>query len=48
VWESFQASGFTYGSPRIWLDLREAGWRVSVNTVAAPDALDTHTHLRPT
>ena len=35
VWESFQASGFTYGSPRVWLDLREAGWRVSVNTVAA-------------
>jgi putative transposase len=25
----------TYGSPRIWLDLRELGWRVSVNTVAA-------------
>jgi len=24
-----------YGSPRIWLDLREMGWRVSVNTVAA-------------
>jgi putative transposase len=35
VWESFKASGFTYGSPRVWLDLREAGWRVSVNTVAA-------------
>ena len=35
VWESFQASGFTYGSPRVWLDLHEAGWRVSVNTVAA-------------
>lgn len=35
VWESFQASGFTYGSPRVWLDLVEAGWRVSVNTVAA-------------
>ena len=35
VWESFRASGFTYGSPRVWLDLREAGWRVSVNTVAA-------------
>jgi putative transposase len=35
VWESFQASGFTYGSPRVWLDLLEAGWRVSVNTVAA-------------
>jgi putative transposase len=24
----------TYGSPRIWLDLRELGWSVSVNTVA--------------
>lgn len=35
IWESFRASGFTYGSPRVWLDLREAGWRVSVNTVAA-------------
>jgi putative transposase len=35
VWESFRVSGFTYGSPRVWLDLREAGWRVSVNTVAA-------------
>jgi transposase InsO family protein len=35
VWESFEDSGFTYGSPRVWLDLVEAGWRVSVNTVAA-------------
>jgi putative transposase len=35
VWESFRASGFVYGSPRVWLDLFEAGWRVSVNTVAA-------------
>lgn len=34
IWASFQASGFTYGSPRVWLDLFEAGWRVSVNTVA--------------
>jgi putative transposase len=25
----------TYGSPRIVVDLREMGWRVSVNTVAA-------------
>jgi putative transposase len=24
-----------YGSPRIWLDLRDLRWRVSVNTVAA-------------
>jgi putative transposase len=35
VWESFKDSGFVYGSPRVWLDLVEAGWRVSVNTVAA-------------
>jgi putative transposase len=35
VWESFRGSGFTYGSPRVWLDLVEAGWRVSKNTVAA-------------
>lgn len=31
----FTASGGTYGSPRIADELREAGWRVSVNTVAA-------------
>jgi putative transposase len=31
----FTASGGTYGSPRITDDLREAGWRISVNTVAA-------------
>jgi transposase InsO family protein len=30
----FAESGNTYGSPRIWLDLRAEGWRVSVNTVA--------------
>lgn len=35
VWASFAASGFTYGSPRVVQDLREDGWRVSVNTVAA-------------
>ena len=34
VWDSFKASGFTYGSPRVVLDLWEAGWQVSVNTVA--------------
>lgn len=32
---SFRASDGTYGSPRVWQDLVEAGWRVSVNTVAA-------------
>jgi hypothetical protein len=30
----FTASGGTYGSPRITRDLREAGWKVSVDTVA--------------
>jgi transposase InsO family protein len=35
---SFEDSGGTpgtYGSPRVWEDLVEAGWSVSVNTVAA-------------
>jgi putative transposase len=31
----FTASGGTYGSPRITDDLREAGWTISQNTVAA-------------
>lgn len=35
IWASFKASGYTYGSPRVVLDLWEAGWTVSVNTVAA-------------
>ncbi|MEJ8631914.1 IS3 family transposase [Streptomyces sp. MS2.AVA.5] len=30
----FRASGDTYGSPRITLDLWDEGWQVSVNTVA--------------
>jgi len=37
VKESFDYSGGTpgtYGSPRVWEDLVEAGWAVSVNTVA--------------
>ncbi|MFT7601863.1 MAG: putative transposase [Acidimicrobiales bacterium] len=38
VKESFDESGGTpgtYGSPRVWEDLDEAGWAVSVNTVAS-------------
>ena len=31
----FDASGGTYGSPRIYGDLVEAGWKVSVNSVAS-------------
>jgi len=34
VKRSFDESGGTYGSPRIYDDLIEAGWKVSVNTVA--------------
>lgn len=29
-----ERSGGTYGSPRIFIELTRAGWRVSVNTVA--------------
>ncbi|HEX2805980.1 MAG TPA: IS3 family transposase [Kineosporiaceae bacterium] len=32
---SFDASGATYGSPRVHADLVAAGWRISVNTLAA-------------
>jgi putative transposase len=32
---SFDASDRTYGSPRVWEDLVEDGWRVSKKTVAA-------------
>ncbi|MGW5113735.1 IS3 family transposase [Nocardia sp. NPDC004123] len=31
----FENSGRTYGSPRIGLELREKGWQVSDNTIAA-------------
>jgi transposase InsO family protein len=34
IGELFDASGGTYGSPRVTLDLWAEGWRVSVNTVA--------------
>ena len=34
IWDFYEASGGTYGSPRIVLDLWEAGWQVSVNSVA--------------
>ena len=34
VKDAFDASKATYGSPRIHADLVEAGWTVSVNTVA--------------
>ncbi|MCX5205838.1 IS3 family transposase [Streptomyces sp. NBC_00237] len=30
----FEGSGGAYGSPKVWLLLVRAGWRVSVNTVA--------------
>jgi putative transposase len=34
IWTFYRASGYTYGSARITRDLWEAGWQVSVNTVA--------------
>lgn len=34
VEQAFTASGGSYGSPRIHADLLEAGWTISVNTVA--------------
>jgi putative transposase len=42
----FAAHRGTYGSPRITDELREAGWRVSVNTVAALMA-ELHLVARP-
>lgn len=30
----FESSGGTYGSPRVFVELVRAGWRISVNTVA--------------
>ncbi|WP_442942190.1 IS3 family transposase [Nonomuraea sp. NBC_00507] len=30
----YRRSGGTYGSPRIFIELVRAGWRISVNTVA--------------
>lgn len=35
VKDSFHASGASYGSPRVWADLREAGWKLSKKTVAS-------------
>jgi putative transposase len=34
VLRMFNASGRSYGSPRVHADLLEAGWTVGVNTVA--------------
>ncbi|MFF3748674.1 IS3 family transposase [Streptomyces kronopolitis] len=34
IQQIFEASGGTYGSPKIWITLVRDGWRVSVNTVA--------------
>jgi putative transposase len=42
----FAAHHGSYGSPRIWKDLRDLGWRVSENTVAALMA-EQHLVARP-
>ncbi|MHA5054553.1 transposase [Streptomyces sp. SD15] len=34
VKEEFDASGGSYGSPKIWIRLVRQGWRVSVNAIA--------------
>jgi hypothetical protein len=44
----FTASGRTYGSPRITGDLRDTGWKISPNTVAARMAELGWPGVRPT
>ncbi|MEV0731289.1 IS3 family transposase [Polymorphospora sp. NPDC050346] len=50
VQKVFDDSGGTYGSPRIGIELREQGWRVSDNTVAqlmAESGLTARIRRRP-